>query len=373
MNRITKYTFGLIAVIALFLAIGIPALTLQVSAEEKAPRIKQTACTETKVTVKWESQQGIDKDNPDLYRKMEHYTLETMSMVTEWKDPKWAEDGRYCITIPEDGSETYERTLTLPANHWGVVKVSLTYLEYEKIDETMDDETKDQEYTDIITEDGVEYGCIGKVTESPELACHVTTKPKRPTKSQFGLADTTTVNKLTIKSWIEVKAPKWYYKRQVELYKGNKKLKTFDLSYVYDADFKLSKGASYQYRVRYYIENGTTHVKHYSDWSPWRGFMIPRNLGFGSSPSAKGFKIILEKIDGITKYTVYTSLKKTYGFKKAKTFAAKNKKKYTVKIKKGYKKKKKNYIKLAPYISLKYYKGYSDFSIVTPRALKIYK
>lgn len=355
MNRITKYTFGLIAVIALFLAIEIPALTLQVSAEEKAPRIKQIACTEKTVTVRWESQQGIDKDDPTIKREMDHYTLETMSMVTEWKDPKWAEDGRYCITIPEDGSETYERTLTLPANHWGVVKVSLTYVEYQLNEETG------------------EYEPLGNVTESPELACHVTTKPTKPTKSQFGLADTTTINKLTIKSWIEVKAPKWYYKRQVELYKGNKKLKTFDLSYVYDADFKLSKGASYQYRVRYYIENGTTHVKHYSDWSPWRGFMIPRNLGFGSSPNAKGFKIVLEKIDGVSKYTVYTSLKKKTGFKKAKTFAAKNKKKYTVKIKKGYKKKKKNYIKLAPYISLKYYKGYSDFSIVTPRALKIYK
>lgn len=169
-----------------------------------------------------------------------------------------------------------------------------------------------------------------------------------------------------------MKAPKWYYKREVELYKGNTKLKTFDLSYVYDANFKLSKGASYQYRVRYYIENGTTHEKITSDWSPWKGFMIPRKLGFSSNPNKKGFAITLEKINGITKYTVYTSLKKT-GFKKAKTFKAKAKKKYTVKITKNYKKKKKNYIKLTPYISLNYYKGYSDFSIITPRALKIYK
>ena len=103
------------------------------------------------------------------------------------------------------------------------------------------------------------------------------------------------------------------------------------------------------------------------------GLMVVKTAGLSVNSKKKGYTITLGKAAGVSKYTVYSSLKKSSGYKKAKTFKAQSKKVYSVKITKGYKKKKKNYIRINPYLNLKYYKGPSDISLETKKPVMIYK
>lgn len=353
MNQITKHIFSFMAIIALFLMIKTPVQAIRSTSGVDFDDIcRQISCTERSVTVRWESQQGIDKYDKSIKREVDYYTLRTGEMTEG--DRKWTFDNRYCTKYPEDGSDYYTATLNMPANHWAKVQISLTYKLYRK----------NEEGNFVFSEN---------VTDNTELVCNAYTKPLPPTKNQFGIPKNTKIKNLSLNSWIEVKDSQWFYKKQIELYKGNKKLKTFDLSYSNDKEFKLQRGCVYQYRARYYNDNTINGFACYSDWSPWKGFVVPKNLTFSSNPGKKGFKITLGKINGVSKYTVYTSLKRTTGYKKAKTFKAKSKKKYSVQVTKKYKKGKKNYVKLVPYINLGNYKGPSDFAIVTSKPLKISK
>lgn len=352
MNRITKHILGLTIIIAMFLIIKTPAQAVTTKdGIDMDDILRQTSCTESSVTVRWKSMQGIDKDDPSIRRDVDHYTLQLYAYVNK---SMVEYDNPYSETFQENGSKTYTTTLkNLPTNYWGKVRINLTYDKYQK--------------------NGDEWDFVETITDQTVLFCNVWTKPLRPTDSQFGIPSNTTVKNLKLKSWIEVKDSKWFYKKEIELYKGNKPVAKKDLSFLNESELKLQKGVVYQYRARYYTESQITGYKICSDWSSWKGFVVPKDLSFASSPGKKGFKITLGKIAGVSRYTVYTSLKKKSGFKKAKNFKAKNKKSYSVQITKGYKKGKKNYIKMVPYINLKYYKGPSGFAIVTPRPLKISK
>ena len=354
MNRVRNTFLGFVILIAISLMMSIPSLNVYAEDNNMDKDLKQISCTERTVTVKWISKQGIDKEDPTIKREMISYTLRVYAEVTDIISENFIKVYDKPLinkTFPENGSTEYKTTLTLPTNYWGKACIDLTYDLYKKNAETG------------------QYEFSQKVTDSDVMFCNLKTKPLKPAKGAFGLTDDIESNNLLIKSWIKVNSPRWFYKSEVELYEGNKKELRADISYLGDKKIKLRKGYAYQYRVRYQF--GTSSL--YSAWSQWKGFVVPKNISFGSKANKKGFTITLGKIAGVSKYTVYTSLKKKAGFKKAKTFKAKAKKKFTVKITKGYKKKKKNYIKLVPYINLNYYKGPSEFQIVTPRALKIYK
>ena len=353
MNQMRKTILRTMILSALFLMMSIPCFTIHVSAatDNNDKDLRQVSCTAKTVTVKWKSQQGIDKEDPTIKREMKKYTLRIIAMIVD--DGLKEYNGTPSQTFQENGSKEYTATLKLPANFWGKGIVYLTYDLYKKNTETG------------------KYEFEQEVKDSIELFCNVFTKPPRPSKNEFGITDDVRGNSLLIKSWVNVEPPKWFYESDIELYKGNKKLKTADLSYWGD-EIKLKRGSAYQYRIRYRIRTSDKTAL-YSAWGPWKGFVVPKDISVGSKPNKKGFTITLGKIAGVSKYTVYTSLKKKAGYKKAKTFKVKNKKKFTVKITKKYKKGKKNYIKLVPYINLKHYKGPSEFQIVTPRALKIYK
>lgn len=355
MKRAQKNLILSIITIVICLMLKVSVLSAETDDPNLDKDLRQISCTERSVTVKWNSQQGIDKYDKTIKREMDHYTLQLYKYITEDKQMK-EYDKPYTVSFPENGSKEYTTTLKLPANYWGKVRVYLTYKKY-------------------IKNAKGEYEYDQTVTESPELYCNIMTKPTRPTKGQFGITDNIKSNDLMIKSWIKARPTRWFYGVELELYQGNRKLAAEDISILREKRFKLKKGCAYQYRIRYNLDYtiflGNKRVC--SEWSQWKGFVVPKNLSFASKPNQKGFQITLGKIAGVSKYTVYTSLKKKAGFKKAKTFKAKSKKKYSVRITKNYKKGKKNYIKIVPNIKLKYYKGPSDFSIVTPRPLKISK
>ena len=349
MKHIAKHIFTIAAIFALFLVIKVPVHAIRDSSGVDLDGcLRQISCTDTSVTVRWESMQGTDEYDPSISRDVYHYTLKTATLNDK---RNFVYDNRYNEEIvSEDDKKYYTFTLkNLPKNHWGKVEMSITY--------------------DLYINGEYDH----KVSDSVELICNIFTKPQRPTNKQFGIPKNSTVKNMSLKSWIEIKDSKWYYKKQFQICKGNKVIGTYDLSYLNDHAMNLQKGCVYLYRARYYKENYLTGDRIYSNWSSWKGFVVPKTLGFNTYPNKKGLQITLGKIAGVSKYTVYTSLKKKSGFKKAKTFNAKSKKKYTVKITSKYKKGKKNYIKLVPYINLKYYKGPSEFAIVTPRPIKIFK
>ena len=353
MKGIRKIIVGFLGIAALCLVMKGSVLNLQAASVNLDKDLLQVAATEKSVTVQWNTMQGVDKYDSTIKRDVDHYTLQLYAQVKNRNMDQYATP--YSWRFEENGSKVYRKIINTPTNYWGKLRVNVTYDLYK-----MNAQTGEWEFDQT-------------VEENTELHCNAFTKPLRPKANEFGVSDDIESNSLLIKSWIKVNAPRWFFRKEVEIYQGNKRVQKADLSFLDEKRFKLKKGCTYQYRVRYYHDNIMTGDILYSAWSQWKGFTIPKSLAFGSSPGKKGFKLTMSKLPGVSKYTVYTSLKKKTGYKKAQTFKAKNKKKYSVQITKKYKKGKKNYIKIVPYINLKYYKGPSEFAVITPRPLKIYK
>lgn len=330
MKKLPKYLMAILAVMTLTLLLRVPVLAFE-----------QTGCTEKTVTFKWNSEEGIDKVTELIKRKVYTYTVKTR-------------DGRYASkSITENGAAEYSVSLSLPANYTGYVDLVLDCDIY-------------------LLQDG-EYKFSRRDENHKLLDCYANTRPARPTRAQFGISEPYVNKSFKNITWFKSKAPNVFYKTELQLYKGDKYLKTLRFAYGNSKDFKLTRGSVYQYRIRYYYYNEEADETFYSAWSPWRGLMVIKTAGLKVNPKKKGYILTLGKAAGVSRYTVYSSLKKSSGYKKAKTFKAKSSKVYSVKVTKGYKKKKKNYIRINPYLNLKYYKGPSDISLETKKPVMIYK
>ncbi len=184
--------------------------------------------------------------------------------------------------------------------------------------------------------------------------------PTAPKKSQFGIAGLlSSSNKVYIAS---ARNNTTYHKTQVQLYKGNKLVKTTNF-YSSSDWIPVTRGAGYQYRARFYCVNNDNGKTYCSNWSPWRGFILCKDVKIKVKSNTKGYKLVMKKATGVTKYVVSSSTSSDSGFKKAKTFNAKKKKSYTISVTKKYKKKKTNYIHIQPYLKLSHFKGTSDIII----------
>lgn len=299
MKKYSRYLLTLIAVFALAFVMKVP-----VKAYVELTNVKQTGCTTNSITVSWT---GPTTTNGE--------TITNCIVKTA--------DDLYSTTV-----NAYAGTATL--------NVSSNYVGYIRI------------YTYYKTSYGSENYAYNST--------YCNTVPTAPGKNSFALSG---VYSYSSKVAFASARNNSSHKTQIQLYKGNKLYKTFNFS-SYSDSIPVTKGASYQYRARFYYVNDSLGKTYCSKWSPWRGFAMCKDVKIRSKSNKKGYTLTMKKASGVTKYVVKTSKNSDSGYKKSKTFKAKSKKSYTISVTKNYSKKKYNYIQIQPYISLKWYKGASD-------------
>lgn len=106
---------------------------------------------------------------------------------------------------------------------------------------------------------------------------------------------------------------------------------------------KFINGTFYKYRVRSYVDCGST--KAYSVWSSYRYIGMPKS--FKAVASKKTIKCSWSKLNSASSYAVYISTKEKAGYKKVKTLSAKKRSINITKYgKKKLKKGKRYYVKV---------------------------
>ena len=310
MKRYSRYLLTLAAVLALAFMIKLPA-----RASVELTNVKQSACTTNSITVTW---QGPSVTNGE--------TITSCIVKTA--------DDMYSANV-----NAYAQTATL--------NVSSNYVGYIRI------------YTYYTTKNGSDSYAYNSA------ACN--TVPTAPAKNAVGIQGMLSSSG---KIYFGANRNDYSHKTQVQLYKGTKLVKT--VNFTSSSDYiAVTKGAGYQYRARFYYVNDAIGKTYCSSWGPWHGFIWCKDAKFKSKSNQKGYTLTMKKATGVTKYVVSSSTSSDSGFKKAKTFKAKNKKSYTVRVTKKYKKNAYNYIRIQPYLKLKWYKGASE--ILLKGYVKVYK
>ena len=311
MKKYSRYLLTLVAAVAFALALKLPA-----QASVTITSFKQSTCTANTVTVSW--------GNPSITNGE---TITSFDVATS--------NGSASVTV---NASARSATLNVPTNYVGNVYLYANY-------KTKSNYTSyDWDYT----------GC--------------NTVPTAPTKTNAALAG---MQSSTGKVEFGAARNDYSHGTQVQLFKGNKLVKTINFN-SYSDFIKVAKGAAYQYRARFYYANKDNGKTYYSGWGPWHGFVWSKQATFRYGYGMKGYTIIMKKATGVKKYTVkYATSYDATKFKKVKTFKAQNKKSYKIRVTKRYKKKGTNYVRVYPYIKLKWFKGTSEIYITgTPYPYK---
>lgn len=285
----------------LFLAVFAFCLMFGVSTKAEAARVTFNRFNDTSITISWE------KYNPGPYETFLGYIIKDANKKT-------------ICQITDINVTT--ATITCPkgySNRWTVYAVT-------------------------ISSSGDRY-------ENIRGYINVNTTPNSISSKNFGI---TSVLSYTKKVQVGANVPAGATGVEVECYQGSKRVWKDTISsstYPYTYYQKYSTNKVYKYRARAYYKNYSTNRTYYGAPTGWKYFTVPY-AKMKSKSSAKGVSVTLKRTPGVKYYKVYISKKQNSGYKRVKTVKVTKKSKYSFRITKNYKKRKTNYIRVVPYITV---------------------
>lgn len=186
--------------------------------------------------------------------------------------------------------------------------------------------------------------------ECPHGSSDVNTTPNGIAYNNFGI---TGVLSYTKKVKVGANVPAGATGVAIECYQGSKIVwrDTLTSGYPHTYYHGYSTNKVYKYRARAYYKNYSTNRTYYGAPTGWKYFTVPY-AKMKSKSSAKGVSVTLKRTPGVKYYKVYISKKQNSGYKRVKTVKVTKKSKYSFRITKNYKKRKTNYIRVVPYITV---------------------